>query len=164
MAATAKNGPTSREQELIEDLLQFKYDPEGFVRYAFPWGVPNTPLAKLEGPRTWQTDIFKQISDHLMLDMEKQRIGLGAVPVYLSISSGRGIGKSAPLHRALGRGHEESGPPHRDAIRSRNSLRQRPQGPRLLQNTALLTYDGFGRPLAHRLVEPPPTGHRGRGE
>jgi hypothetical protein len=95
--ATVKNGPTSREQELIEDLLQFKYDPEGFVRYAFPWGVPNTPLAKISGPRTWQLDIFKQISDHLMLDIEKQRIGLGAVPVYLSISSGRGIGKSALL-------------------------------------------------------------------
>lgn len=96
MAAT-KPGPSNKEQQLIEDLLQFKYDPEGFVRYAFPWGVPNTPLAKLDGPRTWQVDIFKQVSEHLLTDIEKQRIGLMPEPIYLSISSGRGIGKSALL-------------------------------------------------------------------
>jgi hypothetical protein len=90
-------GPSGNEQALIVDLLQFKYDPEGFVRYAFPWGVKGTPLEKMDGPRTWQIDEFKRLGDHLMLDMEKQRIGLPPSPLYLAISSGRGIGKSAWL-------------------------------------------------------------------
>ena len=90
-------GPTSKEQELITQILQYKYDPEGFVRYAFPWGVPGTPLAKIEGPRAWQIAEFHRITDHLMTDLEKQRIGLNPTPLYLAISSGRGIGKSAWL-------------------------------------------------------------------
>ena len=90
-------GPGDKEQELVTRLLEFKYDPEGFVRYAFPWGVPNTPLAKLEGPRTWQLDEFSRLRDHLLLDVEKQRIGLPSSPFYRAISSGRGIGKSAWL-------------------------------------------------------------------
>lgn len=93
----AKTAPVANEQELIQRLLEFKYDPEGFVRFAFPWGVENTPLAALTQPRTWQLDQFRRISDHLMLDMEKVRIGLPPSPLYLSISSGRGIGKSALL-------------------------------------------------------------------
>jgi hypothetical protein len=79
------------------DLLQYQHDPEGFVRYAFPWGKKGTPLEKMDGPRTWQVDEFKRIADHLALDAEKQRIGLPPSPVYLAISSGRGIGKSAWL-------------------------------------------------------------------
>lgn len=91
------NTPTPKEQELITNLLQYKYDPLGFALYAFPWGVKGTPLEKIQGPRTWQKDEFNRIGDHLMLDLEKQRIGLPPTPVYLSISSGRGIGKSAWL-------------------------------------------------------------------
>ena len=90
-------GPSKNEQQLITDLLQYKYDPLGYVMYGFPWGVKGTPLANLDGPRTWQKDEFKRIGDHLMLDLEKQRIGLPPSPIYLSISSGRGIGKSAWL-------------------------------------------------------------------
>ncbi len=93
----SKSGPTNKEQQLIEKLLEFKYDPLGFVLYAFPWGVKGTPLEKMDGPRQWQIDEFKRIRDHLMLDLEKQRIGLGPSPLYLSISSGRGSGKSAWL-------------------------------------------------------------------
>lgn len=95
--ATTRAQPAVGEQDLITRLLEFKYDPAGFVRYAFPWGVANTPLAKVEGPRTWQLDEFKRISDHLLLDAEKARIGLPGTPLYLAISSGRGIGKSALL-------------------------------------------------------------------
>lgn len=93
----AKVGPVANEQELIEKLMEFKYDPEGFALYAYPWGQANTPLANLDGPRTWQRDLFRRVSDHLMLDIEKQRIGLPPSPLYLSISSGRGVGKSAGL-------------------------------------------------------------------
>jgi hypothetical protein len=88
---------TPQEQELLTNILSFKYDPLGFVLYAFPWGKEGTPLAKIPGPRSWQVDEFKRVGDHLLLDLEKQRIGLPPTPLYLSISSGRGPGKSAFL-------------------------------------------------------------------
>ena len=97
MAAPRNSSPLVGEQDLITTLLGFRYDPEGFVRYAFPWGVKGTPLERVEGPRTWQIDEFKRISDHLQTDIEKARIGLPGSPLYLAISSGRGIGKSAWL-------------------------------------------------------------------
>lgn len=94
----AKNpGPSKNEEELLEAIQAFKYDPLGFVLYAFPWGERKTPLAEVEGPRTWQADEFKRITDHLLLDVEKQRIGLPPSPIYMAISSGRGPGKSAFL-------------------------------------------------------------------
>lgn len=86
-----------KEQSLLADLLSFKYDPLGFAYYAFPWGVQGTPLAQIDGPRTWQRAEFQRIADHLSLDQEKARIGLPGSPLYLAISSGRGIGKSAWL-------------------------------------------------------------------
>ena len=97
MAAPRNSSPLVGEQDLITTLLGFRYDPEGFVRYAFPWGVKGTPLERVEGPRTWQIDEFKRIADHLQTDIEKARIGLPGSPLYLAISSGRGIGKSAWL-------------------------------------------------------------------
>ena len=93
----SRTGPTQNEQELIVNLLQYKYDPLGFALYAFPWGVSGTPLAQMDGPRAWQRAEFERIGEHLMLDLEKSRIGLPPTPVYLAVSSGRGIGKSAWL-------------------------------------------------------------------
>ena len=66
-------------------------DPEAFVLFAFPWGQPNTPLAKFAGPRRWQREVLRTIKQHIddndgKLDMETFR---------LAVSSGRGIGKSA---------------------------------------------------------------------
>jgi len=86
------------EQKLMEDILSMKYSPTEAVKYLFPWGVKNTPLERFEGPRAWQMDDFKRIEDHLALDAEKQRIGLPPSPLYMSRSSGRGIGKSAWLN------------------------------------------------------------------
>ncbi len=93
--APAAAGPD--EQQLLTDLLSYQHDPLGFVLYAFPWGVPGTPLAKISGPRSWQVDDLQRIGDHLLLDQEKARIGLPPTPLYLARSSGRGIGKSAFL-------------------------------------------------------------------
>lgn len=97
MATKAPLASAQVEQNLITEILTFKYSPEQFALYAFPWGKAGTPLAQIDGPRTWQRDEFKRIEDHLALDIEKQRIGLPCSPLYLSISSGRGIGKSAWL-------------------------------------------------------------------
>lgn len=93
----ARTKPSGKEQELISEIFSFKYDPEGFVLYAFPWGVKNTPLEKMEGPRTWQRDEFRKIKLHLEQSKFKEDMGLPSEPYYLSISSGRGIGKSAFL-------------------------------------------------------------------
>ena len=40
-------------------------DPEAFVLFVFPWGQPNTPLAKFKGPRTWQRNILRDIKGHI---------------------------------------------------------------------------------------------------
>lgn len=90
-------GPTSQEQELLTNILSFKRDPLGFVLFSFPWGVANTPLAQMDGPRAWQRGEFERVQEHLLLDAEKARIGLPPSPLYLAVSSGRGIGKSAWL-------------------------------------------------------------------
>ena len=97
MATKAPLASPRLEQDLITEVLTFKYSPEQFALYAFPWGKAGTPLAQIDGPRTWQRDEFRRIEDHLALDIEKARIGLPCSPLYLSISSGRGIGKSAWL-------------------------------------------------------------------
>jgi len=97
MAKMTQVASAQDEQALMVDLMRFKYDPEGYVRYAFPWGKKNTPLERFEGPRAWQIGEFSRIRDHLLLDREKGKIGLPSSPVYLAVSSGRGIGKSAFL-------------------------------------------------------------------
>jgi len=97
MAKVTAKGPSSKEQELLAKILEFKYDPAGYILYAFPWGAKNTPLANFAGPRQWQLDVFESIRRHLMIDLGKAKIGLPSTPVYLAISSGRGIGKSAML-------------------------------------------------------------------
>ena len=33
------------EDELRQTIAKFRHDPLGFVLFAFPWGVPNGPLA-----------------------------------------------------------------------------------------------------------------------
>jgi len=89
--------PSNKEQELIESVLQYKYDPEGFVLYAFPWGVKNTPLEKFSGPRTWQVEEFQRLKKSCEENQFRTSMGMNPIPVYLAISSGRGPGKSAFL-------------------------------------------------------------------
>ena len=36
--------------ELAEQVAAFYADPLGFVKFAFPWGEPHTPLAEEPGP------------------------------------------------------------------------------------------------------------------
>ena len=97
MNIAPKVGPSDKEQELMAKIWSFKYDPEGFVMYAFPWGVKGQPLERIKGPRTWQRKEFEKIRNHLLIQAEKVKIGINPEPYYLSISSGRGIGKSAFL-------------------------------------------------------------------
>ena len=81
------------EQELMTTLWspRIKDDPEAFVLLAFPWGQPNTPLENYDGPRKWQRDTLRSITQHI-----KDNRGLSDMEVLrAAVSSGRGIGKSA---------------------------------------------------------------------
>ena len=44
---------------------QLADNPEAFVLFAFPWGQPNTPLAKFAGPRKWQREVLRSIAEHI---------------------------------------------------------------------------------------------------
>ena len=68
-----------------------KDDPLAWVLYVFPWGVKNTPLEHHTGPRKWQREILNDLKAHI-----KQNKGKVNFDTFrLSVSSGRGIGKSA---------------------------------------------------------------------
>jgi hypothetical protein len=66
-------------------------DPESFVLFAFPWGQKNTPLEKFKGPRRWQRETLREITQHIKSN--KGQIDMDAL--RSAVSSGRGIGKSA---------------------------------------------------------------------
>ena len=66
-------------------------DLERFVMYAFPWGVKNTPLARFTGPRKWQREVLRDVTEHIKAQQGKVDFDT----IRAAVSSGRGIGKSA---------------------------------------------------------------------
>jgi hypothetical protein len=74
------------QAELHRDVGAFGLDPLGFVRFAFPWGVPGMPLAAESGPEAWQCELLHQLG---------QGLATPAEAVRLAVASGHGIGKSA---------------------------------------------------------------------
>jgi hypothetical protein len=68
-----------------------KDDPLAFVLFVFPWGVKGTPLENFSGPRKWQRVVLQQIGDHIA--QNKGKVDFDTL--RQSVSSGRGIGKSA---------------------------------------------------------------------
>lgn len=67
-------------------IVRFMHDPVGFVKTAFPWGQPGTPLEKQSGPYEWQLEVLTDIAEGLK------------TPEYViknATASGNGIGKSA---------------------------------------------------------------------
>lgn len=83
---TALEAPTSVD-ELLEELAEFEFDPEGFVDWAYPWGTGL--LATESGPDDWQRGLLRRVG-------EKLRAGgdLGAI-VLEAVRAGHGVGKSA---------------------------------------------------------------------
>ena len=61
-------------------------DPLAFVKGAFPWTVPGTPLASYQGPEEWQVDILEAIRVGLLTPNQA---------IQIARASGHGIGKSA---------------------------------------------------------------------
>ena len=76
---------------LADEVVQFLYDPLGFVMYAFPWGVDE--LVGETGPDTWQAEFLTQLGEAVRANGFD---GVNAVPpVRMARASGHGIGKSA---------------------------------------------------------------------
>ena len=81
------------EQKLMATLWasQVKDDPLTFVRLAFPWGKPGTPLEGHSGPRKWQREVLVELRDHIKANGGR----VDFQTFRMATSSGRGIGKSA---------------------------------------------------------------------
>lgn len=77
------------EQRLVEAIADCADDPEGFVLMAFPWGVPDTPLAD-EYPRDWQLQELRELGEQI-----RACPGNRYEAIQRAIASGHGIGKSA---------------------------------------------------------------------
>jgi hypothetical protein len=85
---------SSEDEQMLMTRLwspKVKDDPEAFVLFAFPWGQPNTPLAKFSGPRKWQREVLRSIGAHIKANQGKIQMDT----LRQAVSSGRGIGKSA---------------------------------------------------------------------
>jgi len=82
----------SIEQSLVDDIGKFYADPLGFVRYAYPWGERNGPLAQATGPYKWQAEYLEQLGR----EVHARRFnGVDAVPaIRMCRSTGHGPGKT----------------------------------------------------------------------
>lgn len=81
--------PDEIRKEIITDLGRFTHDPYGFVMWAWPWGVPGTPLENETGPDEWQAEQLRDIGRKLSDDPFKV--------IREAIASGHGIGKSTEV-------------------------------------------------------------------
>jgi len=76
------------EDQLIDEIGRFTYDPLGFVLFAFQWGEGE--LAGKTGPRDWQIDVMEEIREKLL---DGSITSMEAI--QQAVASGHGIGKSA---------------------------------------------------------------------
>lgn len=84
--------PGHPDQELIEDVAGFFFDPLGFVLYVFPWREEG-PLKDEDGPDEWQRDVLGEIRAALLRG-ESAGAAAGDA-IRIAIASGHGIGKTA---------------------------------------------------------------------
>jgi len=86
------------EQQLMLELWspEIANDPRAFVRFAYPWGKPGTPLEHITGPRNWQDQQMADIAEYIRHAKNQLEANNILVDMYReAIASGRGIGKSA---------------------------------------------------------------------
>ena len=74
------------DKRLHGEIGALRFDPLGYVMYAFPWGMPGTALADEQGPEPWQRDILERLGEGLISTEEAVRA---------AVASGHGVGKSA---------------------------------------------------------------------
>ena len=89
--------PPAQTLKIMTDMWHpsMRDHPDIWVQYAFPWGQPNTPLANYEGPRVWQLDELKRMSDFIGENLHLVDLGLAPKVYKSATTSGRGPGKSA---------------------------------------------------------------------
>jgi hypothetical protein len=78
---------------LADELKNFYDDPLGFVMFAYPWGVPGSPLEGEIGPDANQIEFLTSLGEEV-----RQRGFDGTTPVLpirMTETSGHGTGKSA---------------------------------------------------------------------
>jgi hypothetical protein len=46
---------------LSQQIGRYRFDPLGFVEFAFPWGRPGTALAGEPGPEPWQRAVLEKL-------------------------------------------------------------------------------------------------------
>ena len=74
---------------LSQTISRCRFDPPGYVMYAFPWGRPGT-LADESGPEPWQRAVLQKLGDAL-----HRRDKTSDEAVRQAVASGHGLGKSA---------------------------------------------------------------------
>jgi hypothetical protein len=81
----------SAESLLAEQVSRFYADPYGFVKFAYPWGMPG-PLECFKGPDKWQRDFLIELGAAVL---KRQFDGFHSVmPIRETTASGHGIGKT----------------------------------------------------------------------
>lgn len=73
--------------DIIEAVALYQYDPLAWSLFAWDWGQGE--LAGLTGPREWQAELFGVIRDHLSNPETRYQ------PLQIAVASGHGPGKSA---------------------------------------------------------------------
>jgi hypothetical protein len=88
-----------QEQALMTELWDPRIcdDLRAWVRFVYPWGKAGTPLEGMKGPRRWQDEDLKEITDHLALQRKRLTAGEALEVFRKATASGRGIGKTAEL-------------------------------------------------------------------
>lgn len=66
-------------------------NPLAFVLLVYPWRQEGTPLANFAGPRKWQRNILRKLTEHIKANKPLKDFKM----FRHATSSGRGIGKSA---------------------------------------------------------------------
>lgn len=83
------------EDELIEEVAEYCYDPAGYKIFAFPWGEKGSELEDSPGPRKWAQERDKALGKHLQNPKTRFQ------PFLSAIGSGHGIGKSADIGQTI---------------------------------------------------------------
>jgi hypothetical protein len=81
------------DTELHANVGEFYADPLGYARFAFSWGVQDTPLATYKEPRVWQCEVLEWLGQEIK---DRRFDGITPVaPIRAAVSSGHGAGKGA---------------------------------------------------------------------
>jgi hypothetical protein len=95
MARRAINAPAPElsDDDLVEFIARFRYDPHGFVMAVFPWGEEGTDLHAESGPDDWQRELLIELGKQV-----RERRDNPLLPaIQIAVASGHGVGKTAFL-------------------------------------------------------------------